>query len=394
MMNDHHALFVLFLLLVGGVGGCDRERTDAEAPAIPRMVTHVLHDTPELVLGTEPHPLHEVRAGILHGSRIVIAESSTNRLHFYDHGGGREHSIGGTGRGPGEFARLWWVQGVGEQLYAYDLELRRITRFSGDGQHRDDMRLAPHTPGRLPGAIGMFEDGSVLVEETAPRSPVGEPSVSRGEHMLWRISWGGSQRTFLDTYKGTEVFVEPRPGGGGRTTPLPFGRPSSVAVHGEVAYVVENDRDAIRRLHLEGEELDPMRPTPRIVREAVDQETLRLARQHFVEREGLGGDRGARFDAMPVPDSLPYYGWEGFPRPRVMRAASTGRTWVLRHGGLLPDVLRWLVFDENGQQVREVASPHQHLDLLDSDGEFALVRRWSDLGEEFVELRRIVPLRD
>lgn len=144
-----HRLMALGLL--AGVFGCRPEpvnRTDAEIPDREEVLAdwHGLVVGGELVkVGSMEGPDHQVLGRIsgaaFVGSGLAIADSHTNRIHWYDRNGHHVVSAGGTGDGPGEFRRIHSLDVLPDgTLAALDLG-GKIEFFGSDGNHKESIRF-------------------------------------------------------------------------------------------------------------------------------------------------------------------------------------------------------------------------------------------------------------
>ncbi len=89
------------------------------------------------VAGSGPeHEFFRVRNAIrLTDGRVVVANSGTNEVRFYDADGHFLRSTGRTGQGPGEFERLTSVRGYrADSLIAFDYWGRRVSVMDATGE--------------------------------------------------------------------------------------------------------------------------------------------------------------------------------------------------------------------------------------------------------------------
>ncbi|MBA3557790.1 MAG: hypothetical protein H0W30_04235 [Gemmatimonadaceae bacterium] len=96
-------------------------------------------DTPALKIGEAEgdtnYQLFRANDAVrLSDGRIVVANSGTHQLRFYDRDGRYLHSIGRRGGGPSEFENLGFLARFGgDSLLIYDFNGRRVSVFTSDG---------------------------------------------------------------------------------------------------------------------------------------------------------------------------------------------------------------------------------------------------------------------
>ena len=76
-----------------------------------------------LVDGPEEYQLYRVGSGVRLGDgRMIIANTSTLELRYYDAEGHHLLSVGGDGDGPGEFRTLWPISLLGDSIFVFEKE--------------------------------------------------------------------------------------------------------------------------------------------------------------------------------------------------------------------------------------------------------------------------------
>jgi hypothetical protein len=126
-----------------------------------------LSATPEVVVGDRlddpDYELFRVTGAVrLPDGRLVIANSGTQELRFYDATGVHLRTVGRQGGGPGEFEWVGWMARYGaDSLIAWDSRLRRISVFdrSGDFQRNENLEDQTYF------ADFAFSDGTLIARE-------------------------------------------------------------------------------------------------------------------------------------------------------------------------------------------------------------------------------------
>lgn len=333
----------------------------------------------------------QVVGGILWDSTIVVGEASTGAISFFRRSAGTlERAIGRLGQGPGEFAQVTWMQRRGVELYVNDAVLNRISRFSSTGEYRGAITIQRPEGFATTAAIGVFEDGSMLISGVPRRERVRTGTVVQARMLLMRFDSGGGFVDSLGWISATETFVEPFGRAGEMVTKLVFGREVAITVMGGQYVIAPNADDGLVRYDRNGRVLGRMTPAVRRPATPVTRLDVKEGRQRFVAK-GLGGvDVGAIFDRMPIPDSFPPYGWAGEHWAPLLRNTSDGNLWALHFGGVRDKRPTWSVFKADGTFLHEVVG-YGEMRLLDAANGMALVLTWDKDGAEQVELRRILP---
>lgn len=89
-----------------------------------------------VVNGSLPYQFESIAAAyILENGRIVVADRGARQLRWFDHSGQHVRTVGGRGRGPGEFSLLTSVVRLpGDSLLVHDRSNQRIAIIAPDGE--------------------------------------------------------------------------------------------------------------------------------------------------------------------------------------------------------------------------------------------------------------------
>ncbi len=126
-----------------------------------------LSEEPVFTIGSEDGPeeysLHGVAAALrLRDGNILIANSGTDELRFYDSAGSFLYSVGRDGFGPGEFKRMTGVWLVGDSLFINDWGQDRLSVFSSTGEYGRTIMLHRDPGSSQTVGVGVFADGTIL----------------------------------------------------------------------------------------------------------------------------------------------------------------------------------------------------------------------------------------
>lgn len=370
-------------------------RSGNSSPAIWRLGSDVLASAG----GTEADPLYRVVGATVTEHHLIVAEASTGSLRFYTHAGTLEKTVGRQGEGPGEYRSMGWMHRVGDQIQAYDRPSNRVEVYSLDGSPVRSITVRPHDELPLTSVVGAFADGSFLaIGSATPMYVPEEPETRRLPMRLVLHDPVGAPAQRLVDIVGRETYFEPWGRGGVQQMSRPFGRVTGVGVVDSVFVLMDNDSHAISVYGRDGVQQGMFEPDPPPAMTPVRQSDIDWVRGRLLAD---ADERLKRFVEGMIrttgfPDHLPPYGWlalePGDRRPPLIIA--DGLVFALRYGGTESPAggitgPEWFVFSPGKGHAATLTSPDD-VRLLDLMGNLAAVLRKTELGEEVVELRRVL----
>ena len=370
-------------------------QSENPGPAIWRLDSNVLASAG----GTQTDPLYRVAGVAISERHVVVAEASTGSLRFYTHAGRLERTAGRQGEGPGEYRNMGWMHRIRDEIHVYDRASNSVNVYSLDGTRVRSTAVRPHDELPLTSVVGSFADGSLLAVAVAnPMYVPDEPETRRLPMTLVRHDSEGASATRLIDMVGPERYFEPSGRGGVRQMSRPFGRATGVAVVDSIFVVMDNDSYAISVYGRDGAQSETLMPEPVPPMTPLKQSDIEWVREGILADadEGLVRFVEGMIRATGFPEHLPAYGWltleRGDHRPPLIVA--DGFVFALRYGGIEsasgeiagPE---WFVFRPGEGHVATLTSPDD-VRLLDLKGDLAAVLRKTELGEEVVELRRVL----
>ncbi len=285
----------------------------------------------------------------LSNGNIVITNSGTQELRFYDPNGRHVRSVGGEGDGPGEFRSdefrpmgPIWPLGS-DSIAVWDSGNQRLTVFDIDGELGRSFRLD-----RIPGVLalaprGILDDNSVLVSGLD-----GIPPAGRGwfTNSYARSSLEGAHLTTLVQRPGGESNNNPTGGFGGA---VPYGRVATVTAFGNRWYYGSSDSWEIEVYSPDGalthlfRRDEPNRP--------VTQEMMDEYRDPFSDPR-VQATLALEGRSLPPPDTFS----ETLPAYRSFIASDDGSLWVENYTRP-SEQPSWAVFREDGRFLGDVETP-------------------------------------
>ncbi len=139
--------------------------TIADNVSTPNGAVWHLSETPTLDIGLlegdDEYQLFRVVGAVrLDDGHIVVANSGTSELRFFNDSGIHVRSVGARGGGPGEFEMMWAIARYrGDSLAVYDRRLARISVFDRQGNFARVFRLRSDYPTEV---LGLLANGEVL----------------------------------------------------------------------------------------------------------------------------------------------------------------------------------------------------------------------------------------
>jgi hypothetical protein len=322
---------------------------ESRAPAWGERALIRVAEQPSVVIGAAEGGREYLFSRIVRVERlssgVIVVADRTNLLRFYDEQGRHLRSVGGMGRGPGEFEEVEGLSVVGDTIVVFDGMLRRITAFDGEGT------LLRTT--QLRGLLNTVRFYELLDVSTVDGSLVffhyGSGRVTRHRQIRWlssamlRYHADGSFADTVGEPLGHDQFASRR-----GTIGAWFGRRSSAVMHGAELYIADGGEYEVRVYELGG----PLRRIPRIPleRRPVTPEHIEMARRDYVDDAPahLHALRAQVFAQRLFPEQLPW--------TRGLAVDPEGLLWVGEYE-VLQEPRRWSVFDPEGRWLGRVELP-------------------------------------
>lgn len=334
-------------------------------------------------LARDGEALYQVISGVIAPAGVVIAERSSHSIGFYDSAGTLRWALGRDGDGPGDFRDILWVRRLADRIAVYDPTLRRVTDVGFDGELRQ-VRIV-ELPEDISGAdlMGSFADGSGLAAALRHNFPPTGIGAYRHRVAAYRFEIGRDRADSLFSMLAEEQFVlRGRPNFFG---PIPYGAQSWISVSDSVAYATDNSSATVSAWSMAGTLLGEIR-IPRVAREPVSQSDVASARERFRATTTRARVDWMRFfDAMPIPDSMPFFGWGGVAPIKPLVATSDGYLFVTLYGGARASATRIAVVDPQRRYLGTLMFDVEAR-VLDAQGGAMLVQAWDADGVESVRL--------
>ncbi len=317
---------------------------------------------------------------LLDGRLVAANFESPPEIRFFTAGGEHQFSVGGSGKGPGEFGAIAWAQRVTpDTILVYDFWNSRFTYFDWSGGLLTSVRIERSRA--IPTSQSYqarLDDGSLLQRPNRffidPR-----PGIHRDSTTWLRGLPDGSLIDTIGRFPGRTYHYE----GQGRPSELLFGARSAVTARGTAVYLAPGDEFRIDRYDLGG---------------ALD---LSM-RAHFERRRVTGADLGilkelqlqnARNDnerRLIERRFLDSHHAELMPAHGSHILLDTESNIWLEEFNYQPDVeVAWSVFTAEGVYVGAVAMPHR-FQPFDVGSDYVLGVWKDDLDVEHVQLYELI----
>jgi hypothetical protein len=403
-MTQRTTKAALLLLLILGPSACDRGKAGYSGPEVrdsagveivensgrrwPDGAGWRLADSPTLdigvVEGDAAYQLFNVAGALrLSDGRIVVANSGTSELRFFDASGAFLSSSGRKGSGPGELQDVLWIERLAaDSIIAYDYRLRRTSVFDPHGRfvRSFDLHFIDQLGG-FPTLVAPFTDGSLLVALEQAFVGEREPGLRRDTTLYVRCDMEGALLDTLGVFPGgtSYSFQEGDAWVGGGVV---FGRFAQSAVRDSGFYYGSSDSYEVGYYALDGTlqrliRLD--RPNLQVTPEDIELYTREsLARARDERRRQI---RERMYARMPWPDVMPAY-------DEFMTDAEDN-LWIAEYRRPGDEQPRWTVFDPAGTMLGVVETPPRF--RIFQIGSGFVLGRWSDeLDVEHVRMYRLL----
>jgi len=342
--------------------------------------------TPSLTLGSGndgTEIFHQVQGVTgLSGNRILVVDQGEAPVRIFDVQTGTAVSVGGRGRGPGEFVRPRLIPSPAtDSLFISDPGMGRAQVFSEEGDYARGFSLTVedrHVEGLELGLVGprllLFQTGFPGGIDAALQK---EGPMDNRNRFLWLDTTVASIIP-VDSFPRPRYHVAPQSSPG--LFSIPFTTLPSGAVGDRHAWITSGTRPEVRRYGIDGE-------LERINR--VDSEPQLVTQQRFdalIEAEASSSsstprDLHRRYADVPIPESMPVF--------EALLVDSQGWLWAKRYEPDTEAPPRWMVFAPDGRARGVVAAP-AGLEIH-WIGDNSILGVWRDeLGVEEVRLHGLV----
>ncbi|HEX2166380.1 MAG TPA: hypothetical protein VHG09_03985, partial [Longimicrobiales bacterium] len=341
------------------------------------------------------YQLYGVRdAALLSNNGLVVANTGSEQLLFFDSAGAFVQAVGGRGEGPGEMRGLGQIHACADTLIAR--EMRRLSQFTDDGDFVQTLNILRQPSDETLVAQAVSADcGRILVlGARLPSPPFTHGDIARPLYTLFWQDKGGAQRDTLIVTRGAAgVVMEIM--GMMVPHPLPWRSDPAWTATGDGGIVIgDGDSPELHFLNASGLTTQIVRwdTGPREVSDA-DHRLHERGREAFLRKYPDHGPLLPSLDEIPgVPTHIPAL-WK-------LLSDGSGRIWVQeypRAAGGRPvefkalarsEPSNWLVFEEDGALVGQLQFP-ANTEVLHIDGDRVVVVERDDLDVESVVVYRL-----
>jgi hypothetical protein len=332
----------------------------------PLLDVGVLEGDPEYQL------YRVVDARRLSDGRIVVANSGTGELRFYDALGQYLFTTGREGGGPGEFQGLYGLWTLADDsLLTYDFRNLRVSVFDANGNFARSLDMQTLAGvGVFPTVVAPFGDGSLLIAARRPPSSGEIESGLRRDPVLYlRCNPEGELLDSLGWFVGEEWYVRVDEQSITMNT-ASFGRFGS-----SDAYEIEHRKKSGELAQLIRKAQPVKQVTEEDIQQLIDEQMVN------VRDESQRAVIEQRLAETPFPETMPAYG--------SLLVDTGGNLWVEEYRRPGDEQPRWTVFDPEGVLLGTVETPSgYHVYQVGSD---FVLGRWTDEFEvEHVQLYKLL----
>lgn len=337
-----------------------------------------LSERPSLQVGSQEEPGHELD-GVFGGligrdGTVIVGNSGSAELRFFDTTGRLIHVAGRQGAGPGEFRSVNWIRRFrGDSIIVFDMAAQRFSVWSGSGAFGREFRVQNAQGPTRPVAI--LSDGSVLIAAENHFDPRRAKGLVRDQMHLSVVTPTGEPAGGVRRFPGAEWLLY-KDAISFRASQFPFGRAGFADASGSHVIYASSDSAVLGVYDRTGAPVRSIRLPAAARRE--------LNRREINDVLSEMGDEGMR---NAVRQQLRSAGAQA-PAIKDLRVDTSGNVWV-RMPGSAPGVSRWVVMSMGGEARGSVLMPDSYfpLDIQDSR---VLLRETTPDGVHRVSLREVV----
>jgi len=305
--------------------------------------------------GEDAYQLFDVAGAVrLDDGTIVIADGGTQEIRFYDAAGRHQRSVGGRGRGPGEYTSLEAVARLpGDSVLAYNLVPGFVSVYNASGELARTLALPPPAPDRhAPEFAGMIDAARFAAWwEPSLMSIPFTNGLSRIPLPIGVVDVAAGTADSVATMPGFEAMLERRENGYSVGVP-PYRRWTAmlgaagaiyVAPTEEYGFRIHDSDGSLRRI------VRAMRAPVPVTRADVDRYAEDLYSRFPDATEAQKTEWRRALLEMPVP--------EHHPAHRGLIVDGAGNVWLDEHRLPGDPVTVFAVFDADGRFLGPVALP-------------------------------------
>ncbi|HUF28217.1 MAG TPA: 6-bladed beta-propeller [Gemmatimonadaceae bacterium] len=345
-----------------------------ENPGDLRVPGWTLSPEPTVSIGVlegEPaYQLDQVRTALLQRDRIIVANSGSRELRYFDLDGRHVKTAGGRGGGPGEFQWISWMAPHGrDSIITYDMQNRRFSIFDLEGQFVRS--FAPENT--VFSVAGRFADGSFVVPPLVVFMTGGtRQGLVRDSAVIVRFSPDGTGADTLVRVVAGESMVDSRESGGRSMIMVrnrPFGLSTHIAVSDSLIFAGTGDAYQIAVYARDGRLVRLIRrDRPRARVGPAEIAALRERQLSRITDENRRRDEERWYAEAPYPDRMPAHG--------PLRVDDQGNLWVEEYSADRDAALRWTVFTAEGRAIGTTTTPARF--SVHQIGSDFILGRWQD----------------
>lgn len=312
--------------------------------------------------------------------RVVVANSGSGELRFYDQKGNFKKVIGRPGKGPGEFSRLSSIHKFSnDSLIAFDASLYRVTIFDNHGIFMEDFNLERDIKHSF-SDVKVFSDGTLFISTIwSSRLERGDKSngIKRHPAPYYRYSPLGMLIDTVAILPGKEIFMSVEKEIFSFSFNLPYSHSPVSAVYQNKAYIGTSDRFDI---HV----YTPTGKLNRII-QLVGVVDLHLSKEEieadknvtigYFDDPDIKKRQAKLLSNMPDSKSKPAYS--------SMIIDNAGNLWIGEHLPNRKNSIVWWVFNQDGQYLFEIKI-HNNILVYEIGNDYILGKKLDKDGFESI----------